>query len=275
MIIVNLVGRFGNILFELFCGYTIALRYNLKLAIINKDNESSIFKFNFFNNILYINKNKNMDDYIKINEEKTSYSDILSNIPVNKNLILNGYFQSVKYFKEYFEVIKNNFDFKTLEIAKKIMKDFKNDNKKEVICIHIRGTDYLKLKNYHNNLGIEYYKKSLKCVEDIENKIIILFTDDQQYVDDKFFKIYNLKVKEIIEKYIPNNFSYLRNNEELEFFLISCCDYIICANSTFSLWASYFSNAQKIYIPRNWFGKDGPKDFNIDDLCLRQNFHII
>ena len=58
-------------------------------------------------------------------------------------------------------------------------------------------------------------------------------------------------------------------------FIMSLCDIIICATSTFSLWASYFSNSKEIYIPKKWFGKKGPKDFTTEEFKLNDNYIII
>ena len=79
----------------------------------------------------------------------------------------------------------------------------------------------------------------------------------------------------MIEKYIPKKYNYMKNHPELSLFILSCFDYIVCANSTFSLWGSYFSNAEKIVIPKKWFGDDGPKDFKINELGLNDKYIIV
>ena len=40
-------------------------------------------------------------------------------------------------------------------------------------------------------------------------------------------------------------------------FLISLCDYIIIANSTFSWWSAIFSNHKNVFIPKIWFSEAG------------------
>ena len=40
-----------------------------------------------------------------------------------------------------------------------------------------------------------------------------------------------------------------------ELFVISLCNTIICANSTFSIWAAYLSGHSNVYLPP-WFNKD-------------------
>ena len=91
----------------------------------------------------------------------------------------------------------------------------------------------------------------------------------------KFNDCFTDSIINIKTKYISNDYKYLFDNAELDLFLLSLSDIIICANSTFSLWASYFSNSKQIYIPKNWFAEEGPIDFIINDLCINENYIII
>ena len=102
-----------------------------------------------------------------------------------------------------------------------------------------------------------------------------MFTDDYEYAKNNFKNKYEIYINDIIEEYLEKDYDYLKNSPELSMFLLSECDKLICANSTFSLWASYFSNSPEIYLPRQWFGVDGPKDFISEDLKLNDNYIII
>ena len=270
-IFVDLKGRLGNILFQIFVAYTIAKRYNLILCI----NKNSTYKYNLFDNILNVENFNLNNDFIEINEKEFKYNEIINNLPMSKNILLSGYFQSTKYFSEYFDIIKKELNFKTKEIANIIIKNYKLQNlNKILIGIHIRGTDYLNLSKYHTNLTKKYYEKCLKKIINVKEKNIILFTDDINYSNEKFSDIYNINIKDIINDIIPKEYEYLKNNDELDLFLLSELEYIICANSTFSLWSSYFSNAKTVFIPKNWFGVEGP-EYEINDFCLNDNYVII
>ena len=43
----------------------------------------------------------------------------------------------------------------------------------------------------------------------------------------------------------------------------------------FGIFLLYFSNAEKIIIPKNWFGVEGPKDFKIEELALNNKYLIV
>lgn len=276
-LVVNIIGGFGNILFQIFFGYTIALRYNLELCFIhNQNNErNSSYHYHLFDNILRINDMFFNEDYYEVKEVEKHYIDILSTIPMNKNIYLNGYFQSSKFFIKYFDRIKSKLNYFILDIAKDIIQEYKKTISKKILAIHIRGGDYKKFKDYHTNLQNYYYKKCLSNIENLDNYKIILFTDDMEYVENNFNDLYQEKIINIINKYLPNKLSYLKNNSELQLFLLSLSNIIICANSTFSLWGSYFSNASQIYIPNDWFAENGPKDFKINELCLNDKYKIV
>jgi len=276
-IIVNIRGGLGNILFQIFFGYTISMRYNLELCIINnqKNSREGVFYYRIFDNIFRISENNLLlnNDNHKIMEDTLSYVNYLDTIPTSTNVYVDGYFQSIKYFKNFYTRIIKKLDLSIQNIAKIILDNFRKVNKKHNIAVHLRGTDYLTSNNYHFNLDKKYYIDIIEQL-DLPNINLILFTDDETYAVQHHGNIYTITIKTIINKHIPEKYKYLKNHPELHLFLLSHCETIICANSTFSLFGSYFSNADKIYIPRNWFGINGPKTFNVEDLCLNENYII-
>ena len=188
---------------------------------------------------------------------------------MNTNLYLNGFFQSSYYFNDNFDRIKKHFNCEIRNIAIDIINKYKSTDKK-LVAIHIRGGDYIKKSEYHKLLDTHYYDN---CVNQIDNDTeYVLFTDDIKYATDNFSDYFNENIDKIIENNIEEKYKYLAKNSELSFFLMSLFDIIICANSTFSLWASYFSNAEKIFIPKEWFGPSGPKDFTTEEFILNENY---
>ena len=277
-IVVECMGGLGNLLFQLYLGYVISIKYDLELCVKydQKDEyRESIFCYFIFDNITRIKFDKIPDDYHVIREKEKHYVDLISNIPLNKNVYLFGFFQSSLFFKDYIYVINKNVNFEIKDIAKYIYDKIKEEfNNKKLVAVHIRGGDYKNLSHYHTNLDITYYISALtkiKCNDGVK----ILFTDDFEYASKLLNKLYDTFINNMIEKYIPKNYSYMKTHPELSLFILSCFDYIICANSTFSLWSSYFSNAEKIIIPKKWFGVEGPKDFKIEELALNDKYYIV
>jgi histo-blood group ABO system transferase len=284
-ILVNAVGGLGNLLFQLFYGYSIAMRFNLEIVVkYNQIDESreSIYHYHMFDNICRIG---DMDYEYTINETTKNYSNLLNNVPMNKNIYLTGYFQSTLYFNNYFDNIMKLLDDSVYVIAKDIFNKFCRNicKKNKFIAIHIRGGDYIAKSDYHKLMPESYY---IDCLADIynqndynENCKIILFTDDYKYVDSKFSLNYDYKISDIVKEYLPNEYKYLLNSAELELYLMALCDIIICANSTFSLWASYignyYNNTSATYIPKEWFGPKGPQDFTTEEFKLNDTYKSI
>tara|TARA_Y100000591_G_scaffold306133_1_gene304279 strand:- start:9596 stop:12895 length:3300 start_codon:yes stop_codon:yes gene_type:complete len=270
-ILVNAMGGLGNLLFQTFFAYNIALRYNLDVAIrINQKDESreSIYFYHMFDNILRIKK-ESIDDLYEIKEVTKNYSDLMSEIPMNRNLYLNGFFQSSYYFDNNFDRIKKHFNCEIKDIAMEIINKYKSNDKK-LVAIHIRGGDYIQKSEYHKLLDKHYYDNCINQIND--NVEYILFTDDIEYASENFSDYYTETINNIIQNNINQKYEYLINNPELSFYLMSLFDIIICANSTFSLWASYFGNAEKVFIPKEWFGPKGPSDFTTEEFILNDNY---
>ena len=179
-------------------------------------------------------------------EKDYSFSEIPS---YNKNLEIQGYFQSFKYFQNY-----RNEIFELLNICqeKKLVVQ-KYGDYSDYTSIHVRRGDYLKLQDFYNVLGVEYYKKSMDSFE--VGQKFLLFSDDLEWCKKNFI------FSEMIE-FISCDHDY----EEL--LLMSTCKNNIIANSTFSWWAAWFNeNKNKVVIyPKKWFGKKY-ENLSTRDLC--------
>jgi len=169
--------------------------------------------------------------------------------PQNFN-ILNGYYQSEKYFINIKEKLKNVYFKPSLIIEQQLNKhDFSNS-----LSIHYRrgGDRHLgNMQEYFKDLDFSYYIKNIRfiCNKKEINKIFI-FSDDINWcknnIDNLIPKGYNFDVI-----FVENNKNYV------DLFLMSKCENNIIANSTFSWWAAWLNlNKEAIVIaPKtNWFG---------------------
>jgi hypothetical protein len=248
MISCNLRGGIGNQLFQIAATHALALRHNdisgFDLDICstpNQGNESSKYKDNILSNLPKI-------DYVNYNfknyyfEQKFSYDEI----PYKEELLINGYFQSELYFKDYKKEIINLFNISNEN--KNIVKEFFNFIglvDKPITSIHIRRGDYLKHPDFHPVCPIEYYNKAIEYIGD---SYFVFISDDMVWVKNNFKG----------NDYFYSNF----NDEILDLTLQTQCDNNIIANSSFSWWGAYLNQniKKKVITPKNWFGKNGPQD---------------
>ena len=272
---IKLLGGLGNQLFMLFNAISLSKQYNKKLIIdYDRNYTTNYFKeqnvirksgdeYKLFKN-LNINS-PNIDNFKIVNEKDYKYNKI--ELDSENDYVINGYYQSYKYFWKYREEIKKYIFIDNDKLN--TIRNMLNKYGKKILAIHVRLGDYLKLQHHHYIQPLEYYKKALSYYN-LENYKIILFSDDIPAAKNKLSDL-NLDL------ICAND---LFTEDEDQFLMLSLCDIKICANSTYSLMSCYFSEIynfkddNEYILPAIWFGPTGP-NFNIDDLKLNYKFSSI
>lgn len=257
------MGGLGNQLFGIYTAISFGLMYNKKFIFEYKDISPSItHRLTYWDSIL-----KNLNTLKSFEFNKIEWSQIYENndgtysLPNNLecNIKLNGYFQNLNNFNYNLETINNILNIKLQK------EEIKNKNKelfeKQTIGIHFRLGDYKYLQHCHPLIPDEYYINCLKDINDIENKDILIFCEKEDYnlVENRMTNILNCLG-------LKMNFQIIKNRNDLEeLFLLSCCNGIIIANSTFSWWAGVYSNHSNVYIPYKWFHTETYKSLIFKD----------
>lgn len=276
MILIEIKGGLGNQLFQIFCGIHYSIEYDMSFTINeNKRDKVSLLDHrsprptyfdHFLNGLsrhLYRDSHMISSTYI-YNEPSFLYNKI----PYKDNLMINGYFQSPKYFEKHYKEITNliQLEQQKLEIKNKYKDYFDYDGK--TISMHFRIGDYIKKPDVHLILNTEYYIHALKCILEKDNdcKYVLYFNEEQD----------NVQVTNIIHT-IQKEFSdvsFIQCSYTIQdwkqMLLMSNCDHNIIANSTFSWWGAYFNsnNSKMVCYPNTWFGhdvKNSTKDLFPDD----------
>jgi hypothetical protein len=228
-------GRLGNQLFFVAATIGIATNNNTTYGFTSNMGHSGIDYQSIFKNPLPITT---LVPIKKHHQENFNYS----NIVINDDVEIIGYFQSEKFFKHCKDLITEQFEFKDKII------DLVKGQHPEIVnscSLHIRRGDYVNQPNHHPVTPIEYYSKILNEISSEYDKIFI-FSDDEEWVKNEFKG----------DKYIFPSFNI--NNDLYSFVLMSLSkDNIIC-NSTYSWWAAWLNKNKnkKIYSPEHtkWFG---------------------
>lgn len=175
-----------------------------------------------------------------------------------KSWYIEWYFQTEKYFIDFENEIRKDFEF-IIDPSKKNKKTIELINNCNSVSLHIRRWDYITNSNansFHWTCNLEYYNKAIDIInKKIDNPIYFLFSDDIEWVKE------NLKIKSK-SYYIDWNDSD-NNYEDMR--LMSLCKHNIIANSSFSWWWAWLNkNKEKIVIaPNKWFRN---KDINYSDI---------
>ena len=177
-------------------------------------------------------------DYTSYIESTFHYQEIPKRA---ENMVLFGYYQSEKYFKDFEDVIREDFTFRN-----------PTDIKIEpgTTSLHVRRGDYVNLPDFHPLCTLDYYKEATSLFPDQK---FLVFSDDLEWC-----KV-NIKGENI--KYSEGTSAV----EDLQ--RMRLCDNHIIANSSFSWWGAWLgaNDNKRVVAPKKWFGPDAPYDAK--DLC--------
>jgi len=245
MIYCNLKGGLGNMLFQIAATKSLSIDNgvdcsfpNLQhhLNYLNNDmsyNPKLKYSFDYniiFNNLKSINPKTN-----KTINFPFHYHNV--QLP-NEDIMINGFFQSEKYFLHNRKSILEFFNFD--EIDKKVRDKYKPLLEGKLTSIHVRRGDYVKHPNHHPVQTIEYYNKSVEMVG--KDTTIVVFSDDIEWCKKNFN---------------TDNIIYIEDEKDyIELYLMSLCDNNIISNSSFSWWGAWLNTNEdkKVIAPNKWFG---------------------
>lgn len=259
MIITKLVGGLGNQMFQYAFARTLSLRHNTPLKI----DLSFLKNRNMGPNFVYRNYELDIFNVIEdfdftfencIRAEEPFCSKYLQEIvdsigvyQIDKDIMIDGYWQSVKYFAEFESVIKSDFTFKSLvgdsndDKIKSMLNDIRMTNS---VMLNIRRTDFLNT-DFHGVMGLEYINKSTELLESkIDNPKYFIFSDDIEWCKENI-KLNNMVI--VNHSYKGDRFSYYLQ-------LMKECKNFIIPNSSFAWWSAWLSDSpNKIVIaPKKW-----------------------
>lgn len=210
--------RLGNQLFRLAATLSYSITHN-KILTLKDWKYKSYFDLSF-------NCNYDGDFENKYHEKRFEYDSIPY---FDGNVSLSGYYQSEKYFVENSTEIINCFHSKT-------------DIKKSC-AIHVRRGDYLNHPNIFELCDMNYYSKAIEKVNLLWgiNRFVV-YSDDTEW---SFNNIRNVSGVEI---------SYSQNQNYITDFVDMQNHYCnIVSNSTFSWWAAWLANHNRVIAPKKWF----------------------
>lgn len=231
-------GHLGNQMFQYAATKSLAIKHNRDFVIAPKE---------VFGKYYYTTLRSNIDDCFNItcsrgitnfpvHEERHFHFDQETyENPPKENIDLLGFFQSDKWFKHIDAEIKKDFTFKPeyFDPASEVRNSFDG----EVIAIHIRRTDFVTNSN-HVSQDMSYYEEALKLFP--EECEVLIFSDEPKWCKEQpLFSSDRFLVSDTNDAYI-------------DLCLMTLSDYVVMANSTYSWWGAYLSNAKKIVAPKIW-----------------------
>ena len=251
-------GGIGNVLFKLAVSISVAIDNSVDyifsnefirdkdLAMVTKGYpDYRVYYTNILRNIQFIDKLP--APYVVYREPNFHYNAI----PYTEgtNLVLDGGFQSEKYFENNKDKIIDLF-----KVSSEIEKAIKDSapQVENLVSIHVRRGDYVGQEQYHPLTTKEYYQRAVEVIG--IDKTYLVFSDD-------------LNMCHSLLDFIPNVLYTSAQTDWIEFYTMSLCGDNIIANSSFSWWAAYLNPNpnKKVIAPSKWFGP-AYDHFNTKDL---------
>lgn len=222
------MGRLGNFFFEAATAFAYAHRNGLEFTVPTQTNDR------FWNPIYLQHLAKPMPrlPQIVIQEKGHAYQELpFQESWRNKNIILEGYWQSEKYFawcrKDLFEAFALPW------------------NPHNNVSIHVRRGDYLKYPEKHPVVPDWYYEEAIRTFTLLGYREFHVFSDDIPWCKEYFHRfketfVYPEKPQSELDDLIA---------------ISNCAGGHINSSSTFAWWGAWINqNPQKVIItPKLWF----------------------
>jgi len=168
---------------------------------------------------------------------------------VADNTLLRGYWQTEKYFNEFADIIRQDFQFAASPSARNAELIAELDETSSV-ALHVRRGDYVADPLVAKNHGVcppAYYERAVEFLnEKLDSYRLYVFSDEPDWVRA------NMQ--------FDSSTTYVSWNRGADSFedmrLMSHCKHNVIANSSFSWWGAWLNpSPQKVVIaPAKWFG---------------------
>lgn len=216
--------------------------------LIDKFHRKKIYKMPYMEKYNYESSKKNMYQRIGYMACENGYMHFDR---CTKNVLLDGYFQSEKYFVYSRNDIKKQYNLNNNILLQKYpgISDIRNRNS---VCISIKVEHNVGSALY-DVCTKEYWEKAInRMIEKVDNPLFFICSDNVDYVKNNLIDCDKFDVIEQDRK----------SPVHVSLAAMSQCKHFITGNTTFGWWAQYLSeNDSKIVIaPSKWMKVEMPID---------------
>lgn len=184
-----------------------------------------------------------------------------------KKYVCKGYFQSRRFWGTHSEDIRIELNRPDLisEDSQQLLEQIRSTN---AVCLHIRMGDYVNdpnVRNLHYVCDETYYLKAVEAaLTQLDNPTFFAFTNGRDLAKQIPFP----KEAKIVWMPIGEAVNDLQ--------LMAQCRHFIIANSSYSWWAQFLSNApdKAVFAPDRWYRTEKPVDLYEDDWIKIPTSHL-
>jgi len=214
---------------------------------------------------LFSNISHKTSSNIEITEKYVAPYFHYKEIPVyDKDILLEGYFQSPKYFQHNINKIRRIIGID--EKINNVLTKYPEYTANKTISVHYRMGDYKNLSSYHPIQKPQYYIDAFKALcgaggagVDIYDYEILYYCEanDNEKVDK-----YNLEINDALKKLYGKDLKFKKVADDIpdweQLLIMTSSKHYIIGNSTFSWFGAYLSSSLNpvICYPNEWFGEN-------------------
>jgi hypothetical protein len=231
MVTFNAQGRLGNFLFQAAVAMAYAWRHGLKSSVPARPLPPGNYPV-YLPHLVHPGYHPHVDT-VTVKERGFPHQEI----PFKEewrdgNIILEGYWQTEKYFKEYRERILKAFGFEW-------------ESRPGTVSVHVRRGDYLRLVKKHPPVSKEWIETAMA---EFPGAAFIFFSDDIAWCRHHFG---HRKDVEFMGREMGSSHPV----EVRDLVTMSHCENHICSASTFSWWSVWLNQNEdkRIIMPKLWF----------------------
>lgn len=239
----HLGGRLGNQMFQIAAALSFAKDFGAVAVfpdLVYRVSEDLPKNYRYFFGALNVEKPRKEPTYCF--EESPHFE--FCPIPFHKNIEINGYFQSERYFKHNKEIICDAFK-PSLPIQTYLREKYRELlEHPNTVAIHLRAykLEGLDIEKCFPFLDGSFYMKAAEQFFP-EEALFVIFSDQIEWAKEEMKEFHRPHI------FIENEPHYH------DFYLMSFCKHQIISPSSFSWWAAYLNkNPNKIVVaPDPWF----------------------
>ncbi|OWF50465.1 Galactoside 2-alpha-L-fucosyltransferase 1 [Mizuhopecten yessoensis] len=243
---VSVNGRLGNQMFKYASLLGVAAQYGFSPFLRQKSLLFSAFQSQkYFYHV-------SMKNDVSFEEHHAGIYDCrIHNLTQSKNITLNGYFQSWKYFHHIRQEVRKLFQFTDdiIRRATKALNKFHPGNR-TLIGVHVRRGDMntpRELQRGYKVADLKYFRKVFEYFRyEIENALFIVVSDSVSWVKA------NLAADDVVIS--ETGIAYL------DMAILAQCKHSIITSGTFGWWGAYLAGGKTVYYkdypkPKSWLSE--------------------
>lgn len=219
------VGRLGNFMFQTATTMAYAWRNGIDFTVPNKtkDPKSNPVYFPHLVNLAWDPSRP----CVTIQEYQHNYQELPYKPEwAGSNIVLDGYWQTERYFKEFRNDVIREFGLKW-------------EPWPGIVSVHVRRGDYLRLRHKHPVVTDEWIEKAMAQFQGFKFRF---FSDDIPYCKATFGHRGDVSFSDGADP--------LQDLSDM-----SCCEHHVGSASTFNWWGAWLNQNpdKRIILPKFWF----------------------